>query len=70
MPIWYDIRFRSISKHMYGFVGYVPQDIGYSEFRDAPGITCAADLLYEGEVGWLCCCVGMPCAVYSLHAAV
>jgi len=29
--------------------GYVPQDIGYSEFRDAPGIACVADLFYEGE---------------------
>jgi len=29
--------------------GYVPQDISYNEFHEAAGITCAADLLYEGS---------------------
>lgn len=30
--------------------GYTPQDISYNEFREAAGITCAADaLFYEGE---------------------
>ena len=35
--------------------GYLPQNIPYNEFREAPGITCAADLSYQGEVrGPLC----------------
>lgn len=29
--------------------GYLPQAIPYNEFREAPGITCAADLSYQGE---------------------
>lgn len=29
--------------------GYVPQDIAYSDFRDAVGTSCSADLFYEGE---------------------
>ena len=40
------------------FVGYLPQAIPYNEFQEAPGITCAADLSYQGEVR------GPPCNKY------
>jgi len=29
--------------------GYAPQDIPYNEFREASGITCMAELFYEGQ---------------------
>lgn len=37
--------------HVHICGGYLPQTIPYNEFREAPGITCAADLSYQGEVG-------------------
>ena len=37
--------------HVHVCGAYFPQTIPYNEFREAPGITCAADLSYQGEVG-------------------
>jgi hypothetical protein len=33
------------------FPGYNPQPIPFNEFSEAAGITCAADMLYEGTAG-------------------
>jgi len=37
-------------EHVHVCGGYLPQAIPYNEFKEAPGITCAADLSYQGEV--------------------
>ena len=44
-------------EHVHVCGGYLPQTIPFNEFREAPGITCAADLSYQGEVR------GAPCNI-------
>ena len=34
--------------------GYSPQHISYNEYAEADGITCSADIFYEGQVQTTC----------------